>query len=143
MPAAMPLSITVLVSWCAIGHGGWLSTLPIDEAVPMFFRLDGSARRGDDKSVYPLREPLCRGSIGISTDESWPPLRPGARVYVFAPRPWTPLELAALPAVPSGRRAPALQYDSTQELPPNDTGLPPARFPAASSSESPAEENLP
>src|ERR1700735_4775070 len=38
MPPHMPLSITALLSWCA-RDDDWLATLPIDEAVPMFFRL--------------------------------------------------------------------------------------------------------
>jgi len=127
MPAAMPLSMTALLSWCAAGPGSgdWLSTLPIDEAVPMFFRLGGNARSGDSKSGYPLRDAHCRGSFGISTDENWPPLDPHARIYLFAPRPWTPLQLAALEGVPSGRRAPALQFDYARSNwhSPNDTGL--------------------
>jgi hypothetical protein len=125
----MPLSITALLSWCAAapGSGNWMANLPIDEAVPMFFRLGGSSRPADNKSGYPLREPRCRGSIGISTDESWPSLDPRQRVYLFAPRPWTPLQLAAIDSVSSGRRARALQFNyATASLPAvNDTGLHP------------------
>jgi hypothetical protein len=128
MPAGMPLSITALLSWCAAApdNGNWLAALPIDEAVPMFFRLGGRARPGQDKSGYTLREPLCQGSRGISTDESWPPVDHPLRLYVFAPHPWTPLQLAALNNVHRGQRPPALQqgYDS-ESLQPNDTGLPP------------------
>lgn len=91
----------------------------------MFFRLGGNARSGDSKSGSPLREAHCRGSFGISTDESWPPLDPHTRIYLFAPGPWTPLQLAALAGVPSGRRAPALQFDYVRSNlhSPNDTGL--------------------
>jgi Protein of unknown function (DUF3142) len=125
MPAGMPLSITALLSWCAAapGSGDWMVNLPIDEAVPMFFRLGGSSRPGDNKSGYPIRDPHCRGSIGISTDESWPRLDPQQRVYLFAPRPWTPLQLAAVQNLPSGR-APALQPNPAAfNLRVNDTGL--------------------
>jgi hypothetical protein len=134
MPATMPLSMTALLSWCAAnpGSGDWLSTLPVDEAVPMFFRLGGNARTGEDKSGYPLLEARCRGSFGISTDESWPVLNPHARIYLFAPRPWTPIQLAALSEVPIGRRPPALQYDYAKANlhSPNDTGLGAGRIPA-------------
>ena len=41
---------------------------------------------------YPITEPLCRTSLGLSTDEPWPAsissLNPSTRVYLFAPRPW-------------------------------------------------------
>ena len=125
MPAGMPLSITALLSWCAAapGSGDWMANLPIDEAVPMFFRLGGNSRPGDNKSGYPIRDAHCRGSAGISTDESWPQLDPRQRVYLFAPRPWTPLELAAVQILPNGR-APALQPDPAAfNLRVNDTGL--------------------
>jgi len=111
LPAGMPLSITALVSWCgaAPGDDDWLAGLPIDEAVPMFFRLGGNTRPFDAKTGYPLREPLCRGSVGISTDESWPELRRGERIYLFAPRPWTAEQLASVDSVAEGRRPAALE----------------------------------
>jgi hypothetical protein len=146
MPAAMPLSITALVSWCTASPGpsDWLVSLPIDEAVPMFFRLGGAARSGDDKSGYPIRQPLCRSSIGISTDESWPPLNPRGRVYIFAPRPWTAQQLTALAGIANGHRALALQYSyaTTNQYSPNDTGLPTGLKPVTPTA-SPAEEKLP
>jgi hypothetical protein len=127
MPANMPLSITALLSWCAAEHGsgGWLGELPVDEAVPMFFRLGGSARPGDDKSGYTLREPLCQGSVGISTDESWPALNARQRVYLFAPRPWTAAQLEAVDSVKADRRPAALAYDNRGIAlhAVNDTGL--------------------
>ncbi|HZP25210.1 MAG TPA: DUF3142 domain-containing protein [Terriglobales bacterium] len=89
LPKAMPLSITALGSWC-LGDD-WLRGLPIDEAVPMLFRMGvdrGNIVRalaaGDD-----FREPLCRTSVGVSTDEPWPEIARGRRVYVFNPRAWT------------------------------------------------------
>ncbi len=127
MPANMPLSITALVSWCVAepGHSDWLAGLPIDEAVPMFFRLGGSARSGDDKSGYTLREPLCQGSVGLSTDESWPALNPQQRVYLFAPRPWTTAQLEVVGQVTTGRRPAVLAFierDGRLRAV-NDTGL--------------------
>ncbi len=89
LPTAMPISITALASWC-LGDR-WLEGLPIDEAVPMLFRMGTDERairtvldRGDD-----FREPRCRTSYGLATDEPTPPLRPGRRLYLFHPEPWT------------------------------------------------------
>ena len=49
---------------------------------------------------YVITEPLCRSSVGLSTDEPWPAslaaLNPSTRVYLFAPRPWQPAELTAV-----------------------------------------------
>ena len=96
LPPATTLSITALLSWCA--HDDWIHALPIDEAVPMYFRLGREAHNilnGD--SSYAIREPLCGSSAGIATDE---PSRniplDGKRVYVFSPRPWTAHQLQLL-----------------------------------------------
>jgi hypothetical protein len=104
----MPLSITALVSWC--GPHSWLHTLPIDEAVPMEFRMGGpramaftSTTRPSHPIPYRITEPLCRTSLGLSTDEPWPSLatlNPSTRVYLFAPRPWRPAEFAAISTTP-------------------------------------------
>jgi hypothetical protein len=99
LPAGMPLSITALVSWC--GSDSWLAKLPIDEAVPMYFRLGGSALPTDAKSGYTIREPLCRTSTGVSTDESWPTISAAERLYVFAPRPWTAAQIASINTTPN------------------------------------------
>ncbi len=88
MPPHMPLSITALLSWCA-RDDDWIATLPIDEAVPMFFRLGAHTKPRDSKLGYPIDEPLCRTSNGVSTDETWPAIAPNQRLYIFAPRPWT------------------------------------------------------
>lgn len=128
MPAGMPLSITALLSWCSAARGSedWLAGLPIDEAVPMFFRLGGSARPAGDKGGYTMRELRCQASLGISTDESWPALNPRARLYIFAPRPWTHSQLSALNDVARGRRTLPLQQDADAvRRQSNDTGLPP------------------
>jgi hypothetical protein len=92
LPANMPLSITALASWCA--YDNWIGALPVDEAVPMFFRMGPehppSSTPGWD---YPVREPLCRGVAGVSTDEAWPKLKSGTRLYVFHPRAWNKVAL--------------------------------------------------
>jgi hypothetical protein len=93
MPADMPLSITALASWCSY-DGAWLRALPVDEAVPMLFRMEPDRRRGSmgggwGAGDYALREPLCMGSVGISTREVWPPDMQSRRVYVFSDRGWS------------------------------------------------------
>lgn len=91
LPAQMGLTITALVSWCA-SPDGWLRNLPVDAAVPMYFRL------GKHAGQWEVHEPLCLGNIGTSIDE--PGLTPGAvdqsRTYLFAPRPWTAEQIAIL-----------------------------------------------
>ena len=114
MPTGMPLSITALVSWCSVDPSlgpqqDWLASLPINEAVPMFFRLGGHAGPNEDKTSIPVREPLCRSSVGISTDESWPHLRAAGRVYLFAPRPWLTEQVTAAAALPEGARPAVLR----------------------------------
>lgn len=98
LPADMPLSITALASWCA--DDDWISGLPVDEAVPMFFRM-GIDRRPSDLPgwTYPLHEPLCESSAGVSTDEPWPALRADERIYVFHPGSWNPAAIANLEAM--------------------------------------------
>jgi hypothetical protein len=87
MPADLPLSITALASWCS--HDDWIAGLPVDEAVPMLFRMEPNRRRANaDKPEFRIREPLCMGSIGISTHEVWPEEMAGKRIYVFADRGW-------------------------------------------------------
>ena len=83
------ISITALASWCL--DDDWISTLPVDEAVPMLFRMgtgthDVVARLNSGRDFH---SQLCRDSLGISTDERWARLASGRRVYVFNPKPWT------------------------------------------------------
>lgn len=96
LPASMPISITALASWC-IGDN-WMTGLPIDEAVPMLFRLGvGTSEVANWMgSGRDFRQPACRDSLGISTDEPWKGLPSGRRVYVFSPSPWTERSLATL-----------------------------------------------
>jgi hypothetical protein len=84
----VPLSITALASWCA--QDRWMSGLPVDEAVPMLFRM------GPLHAPYVrlARSPSaaaaeCRGALGTSLDEPLHVRAAGRRVYVFTASPWT------------------------------------------------------
>ncbi len=105
LPAGTPLSITALVSWC--GERSWLHDLPpgeIDEAVPIFFRMGGPRALAGNAGAhcYTITEPLCQGSFGLSLDEPWPgeAAGGGTRIYLFAPSPWLPKQLAAVAGAP-------------------------------------------
>lgn len=89
LPDSVPLSVTALASWCTADC--WLESAPVDEIVPMVFRMGVDerrvrydlARRGD----FACR--ACRKAVGLSTDEGeWPSLSE-RRVYLFHPGPWT------------------------------------------------------
>jgi hypothetical protein len=91
----VPVGITALASWCD-GDSGWIGGQTLSEAVPMFFRM-GS---GESKDMA-IRASGCRDSIGLSTDEAWPAVRPvglrrEARIYIFNPHPWTKGEYEAV-----------------------------------------------
>ena len=88
LPGA-PISVTALASWCL--NERWTARLDADEVVPMLFRMGYEGRRvralfanrGD------FREPGCRSSLGVATDELPAVLPSGRRVYVFSPRRWS------------------------------------------------------
>jgi hypothetical protein len=94
LPDSLPLSITALASFC-VGDR-WLKDLPVDEAVPMIFRMGLDDRRIKSflKSGNDFREPLCRNSYGIALDE---PLEmkfdDTRRLYVFNTSPWREKDL--------------------------------------------------
>ena len=96
LPIAMPISITALTSWC-IGDR-WMAGLPIDEAVPMLFRMGVGQGEVTNwmRSGHDFPEAACRTSLGISLDESWPRLPAGRRVYAFSPSSWTKRSLQEL-----------------------------------------------
>jgi hypothetical protein len=92
MPPGMPLSITALASWCS--QPSWLNDLPVDEAVPMLFRMGGNIRLKKPPGWnYEATVPQCRTSVGVSTDEAWPGITADKRIYVFHPRAWNPVAL--------------------------------------------------
>ena len=105
LPDQVPLSMTALASFC-LGDR-WLKDLPVDEAVPMIFRMgadDQNIRRylatGND-----FTEPLCRKSYGIATDEPlMAKMDQTRRVYIFNTRAWTQQDLAALPEMALSER---------------------------------------
>lgn len=83
-----PLSITALASWCS--GDNWLRTLPVDEAVPMFFRMGVEKRQFESRlksGEQFLGEP-CNESAGVSTDELVN-LPDTNRVYIFNPDSWS------------------------------------------------------
>lgn len=90
LPERLALSITALASWCA--HDDWLEGLPVDEAVPMLFRMGADERqmRAHVESGGGWRPELCRQSVGLSTDEPFGVSPRARRVYVFHPRAWSP-----------------------------------------------------
>jgi uncharacterized protein DUF3142 len=102
MPASLPLSITALASWCSWDN--WLHDLPVDEAVPMLFRMEPDRRRAPGNvDDFRIREPLCKTSVGVSTTEQWPSDLTGKRIYVFADNGWRRDSPADLERVLQGR----------------------------------------
>jgi hypothetical protein len=97
LPDNVPLSMTALASFCAGDR--WLNELPVDEAVPMIFRMGADDRTiknmlaaGDD-----FREPLCQRSYGVATDEIFEMKSVATRrMYIFNARPWNESSIAAL-----------------------------------------------
>ena len=90
LPAEMPLSITALASFC-LGDR-WFQGLPVDEAVPMIFRMgaDNQTIKGFLAGGNDFAEPLCRQSYGIAIDEPVTiKFKPARRVYLFNNRAWT------------------------------------------------------
>ena len=89
LPQGMPLSITALASWCI--YDNWLDGLPVDEAVPMLFRMgvDEGHIKSYLKEGGEFRSPLCRLSSGLSTDEPLKLASPPARTYIFHTKSWT------------------------------------------------------
>jgi len=89
LPDSLGLSMTALASWCL--DDPWLQGLPVDEIVPMVFRMgrDGEAVRRvlADRGDFPCAE--CRGAIGLATDEPAPLLRGHRRVYLFQAGAWS------------------------------------------------------
>ena len=77
------LSITALASWC--DAGSWMKGLPVDEIVPLAFRL-GQAEQSV-QSRLSRGEGFgfagCRASIGVESEGWRPPIARGQRVYVF------------------------------------------------------------
>lgn len=95
LPARARLSMTALASWC-LGDP-WLDDLPVDEVVPMAFRM-GADARGVRQHLAAGRDfqPVCRSAIGVATDEPLGPVPAGRHRYVFTASAWTPDRVRAL-----------------------------------------------
>lgn len=97
LPENVPLTMTSLASWC-VGDA-WFNDFPVDEAVPMAFVMGADSNRIRDflGKENDWREPLCRGSYGISVDE---PLnvrfKPNRRFYYFKSSAWEKSDLSKL-----------------------------------------------
>jgi hypothetical protein len=97
LPDNVPLSMTALASFC-VGDR-WLADLPIDEAIPMVFRMgkDSAAIKDMLSQGKDFRDGICRRSYGIAVDEPFDAkLSSERRVYVFNSQAWSVDDLAAL-----------------------------------------------
>jgi hypothetical protein len=98
LPDNVPLSMTALASFC-IGDR-WLEGLPVDEAVPMIFRMGA-----DDKPIKNMLEadkdfgdPICRRSYGFALDEPVAmKIYLSRRIYAFNNHSWTKEDLREIP----------------------------------------------
>ena len=70
----------------------WRAGLPIEDAVPMLFRMGADRQRvlghlqtGGDVRCLPTQP-----SLGLAADEPLPQVPSGRRLYVFSPRAWSP-----------------------------------------------------
>jgi len=97
-PKVSFLSITALAGWCLFDP--WVADLPVDEAVPMLFRMGEEDRevRAHLRNGGDFRIPLCRSSYGVSTDKPLAVPRPKRRrrLYVFHPMAWNADVLATI-----------------------------------------------
>lgn len=87
------LSMTGLVSWCS---EDWLDSLPVDEVVPMLFRLGPQSpevRRSLERGGF--RSERCGTALGVSNDEPIPRLGKPTTLYLFHDVPWTGADFAA------------------------------------------------
>ena len=89
LPAGTLFSMTALASWC--DTEGWLERAPVDEIVPMLFRMTegGEALRKRLAAGGDFRNPRCRAALAIATNSPVVRAPPGRRVYLFNPRSWT------------------------------------------------------
>ena len=93
LPQGTPLSMTALASWCLDDR--WLDELPVDEAVPMLFRMGPATAMLRQEWERSARSPKCRDSVGLSLDEPSPNVRRGVRTYMFNPAAWSEATVAA------------------------------------------------
>ena len=97
LPEHVPLSMTALASFC-LGDR-WLEGLPVDEAIPMIFRMgtDDRTIKQQFENGGDVHEPLCRTSYGISLDEPFKmQFDNNRRIYIFNAHAWNDADLAAV-----------------------------------------------
>ena len=91
LPANVRLSVTALAHWCT--QGDWLDRLPVDEVVPMLYRLGPHA--ADWRQRFVRGDALarsCRGpALGFATNDAPPKalLVRTARPYWFDETGWS------------------------------------------------------
>lgn len=93
LPADLRLSVTALAHWC-VAPDRWLDHLPVDEVVPMLYRLGAQPQfwrriflEGDSRLAQ-----RCRGpALGFATDEPPPAalLARTSRAYWFDASSWS------------------------------------------------------
>jgi hypothetical protein len=84
LPAGVQLSVTALAHWCT--QGDWLDRLPVDEVVPMLYRLGphAPAWRRRFEQADPALASRCRGlALGFATNDP-----PPTTLLVSTPRPY-------------------------------------------------------
>lgn len=88
LPVGTTLSMTALASWCETE--GWLGAAPVDEVVPMLFRMGPGGARLKAKLAAggDFADPACRSAMAISTDTPIVRAPTGRRVYLFSPHSW-------------------------------------------------------
>ena len=106
LPKDMILSMTALASWCETET--WLDAAPVDEIVPMLFRMGPGGERLKARLAQggDFAHPGCRTALAISSDTPLVRAPPGRRVYLFNPRSWTAASFAT-----TRRRVTAWQAD--------------------------------
>lgn len=93
LPAGVRLSVTALAHWCT--QGDWLDTLPVDEVVPMLYRLGPRADHWRSAFMQPDNPALarhCRGpALGFATNDPPPAalLARATRPYWFDESAWS------------------------------------------------------
>jgi hypothetical protein len=85
------LSMTALASWCM--DDAWLDGLPVDEVVPMLFRM-GPTQLNRQRAAAAIRAPECLAAVGTALDEPVTLRERRRRVYVFSSKPWTAVRVA-------------------------------------------------
>jgi hypothetical protein len=85
---AYRVSITALASWC-VGDP-WIEALPIDAAVPMYYRMgpDADEVRHFLSESRPRLASICADNAGYSLDEPDMPIVAARRLFLFNAAPW-------------------------------------------------------